>query len=159
MSHSPGIILAAIPPWIPPALVLIDRAASSDLPATVPLHWNGSLNPDAWYPVGAAFWMTFLPGVIGAVLITLVIASSGDDVSRFGGSAALAGGTFVTGGIAFAWFAALAAAVTPAQSPSALLQLLLWAALTALLVFVCGALPRTRGRGASNEPVVRDRQE
>lgn len=145
VSHSPGIVLAAVASWVAPAAVLFDRLTSTDLPAKVPTHWNGSLTIDAWYPVQAAFWMSFFPGLVGAVLITVIVVFAGDDISRFAGSAGLAAGAFVTGGIALTWFSSLAAARSPAHSPEALLGLLFWTTLLALLVFSCGVLPRKAG--------------
>ncbi|WP_195706652.1 hypothetical protein [Paramicrobacterium fandaimingii] len=139
-------------------MVLIDRLTSADLPTSVPTHWNATFTADAWYGTQAAFWMSFLPGLIGAILISVVVLTSGDDISRFAGSAGMAGGTFITGGIALTWFSSLSAARSPEQSTSALLNILIWTTVLALLAFALSALPRKHRRGTSGGESVTDEE-
>ena len=150
VSYSPGIILAAISSWIAPAVVLSNRLTSTHLPATVPTHWNSALTPDASYPIQIAFLMSFLPGLIGALLITVVVVFAGDDISRFAGSAGLAAGSFITSGIALLWFSSLTTAKHPEQSSEALLNLFVYTTFLSLLVFACGALPRKHHKNPSD---------
>lgn len=114
-----SLIAAAVLAWLPPVALVVGRIAWSDTPTVVPVHWTGRGVADNWASADAAFWFCLIPGVIGALVISVLVATSGSDIPRVRGSLGLGAISALTGTIALMWFvAALIATDTSGQGVS-----------------------------------------
>ncbi|MDL9978049.1 SdpI family protein [Microbacterium candidum] len=88
ITHSGGLIPAAMLSWLPAIVLVIARITAHDLPAIVPIHW-GPDGPDNWAPVDAAFWFAFAFAVGSAVGVTAFVVFVGDDLPVLRGALGL----------------------------------------------------------------------
>lgn len=99
-----GLVMAAVPAWLPPAAVGIVRLNWQMVPARAPVHWSGA-GPDQWASVGLAFWSCIVPGIVGAVVCSLLVVPLSSDVSRLGAALTMGALSAATGAVAFLWLA------------------------------------------------------
>ena len=138
--HSAGLVIAAVLSWVP-AVAVVASLILRSLPASIPTHW-GTSGADAWSAPAHALWPILLPGAIGGLLVTAIVAVSGDDLPRIKGGLGLGAIVLVAGGITLTWFASLTIARHPGQTTQAFTSVLLSAGALAVLVFGAAALPR-----------------
>jgi len=141
---SPGLLVAAAVTWVAPIAVLVDRMSAESLPAKVPTQWNLTGNVDSWMPTQLAFVAAFVPGLAGAVLLTVIVLGAGDDISRVRGAAGLASGALLTSFIAFTWFSSVALAASGDLFIAGLVPPLLGGLAVAVAVFAGAAAPRRK---------------
>lgn len=99
-----ALVTAAVLAWVPPAAVGIVRLNWRTVPPRVPVHWSGA-GPDQWASVGLAFWGCIAPGIVGAVVCSLLVVPLSSDVSRRGAALTMGALSAGTGAIAFLWLA------------------------------------------------------
>ena len=104
-----ALIVAALVAWLAPASVVILRLAWTDPPSRVPVHWTGA-GPDQWASANAAFWSCIVPGIVGALVCSLLVVPLSSDTSRWGAAATFGTISAGTGIIAFFWLAMMLAA-------------------------------------------------
>lgn len=101
--------MAALVAWLAPASVIALRLAWADPPSRVPVHWTGS-GPDQWASADAAFWSCIVPGIVGALVCSLLVVPLSSDASRWGTAITFGAVSAGTGIIAFFWVAMMLAA-------------------------------------------------
>jgi len=141
---SPGLLVAAAVTWVAPLAVLVSRLTAESLPAKVPTQWGFTGDVGSEMTVQLAFVMAFVPGLAGAVLLTVIVWGAGDDISRVRGAVGLAAGALLTGFIAFTWFSSVALAASDDPSITGLGPPLLAALAVAAVVFAGAAAPRRK---------------
>ena len=136
---SAALVVAALVASLAPAAVVALRLAWTDPPSRVPVHWTGA-GPDQWASADAAFWSCIVPGIVGALVCSLLVVPLSSDVSRWGAAITFGAVSAGTGIIAFFWIAMMLAA---AGATAPFLIVLVPLALGAL-VFGLALLVRTR---------------
>lgn len=126
---SPALVVAAVMTWVPPVVLAVARVRWTDRPPRVPTHWGVAGVPDGWGSSSAVFWAMLVPGVVGALICTVLAAVLGTDTTR--GRAALAIGAVsaVTGAIAMTWFTMVLVAEGDAGALLPVLGAVVWAGL------------------------------
>jgi hypothetical protein len=83
--------------------------------------WHGRILPldcpcigreqaDQWASAGAAFWSCIVPGIVGALVCSLLVVPLSSDASRWGTAITFGAVSAGTGIIAFFWIAMMLAA-------------------------------------------------
>lgn len=139
ITHSGGLIPAAVVSWASAATVAVYRLTAPEIPPRIASHWNLSGQPDGYVPEGPAFWVCLGVGVASALTVTAFVIFVGDDLGRFSGSAGLGVLVALTGMFTLTWITAVEASTNP-STPIALL----WppALLLGALVFALASIRR-----------------
>lgn len=101
--------MAALLSWLAPASVIALRLAWTDPPSRVPVHWTGA-GPDQWASADGAFWSCIVPGIVGALVCSLLVVPLSSDAPRWGTAITFGAVSAGTGIIAFFWVAMMLAA-------------------------------------------------
>lgn len=143
ITHSGGLIPAAIVSWAPAVILAVYRVWQPVVPATIPSHWTFTGEIDNWVAAIPAFWVCLAVGILSAAAVTAFVVFVGDDIGRFSGSIGLGALTGVAGGFTLTWITAVTAAQNPSTPVSLMLPLAL---LIGALVFVLATIRRPTGR-------------
>ena len=143
ITHSGGLIPAAIVSWAPAVILAVYRVWQPVVPATIPSHWTFTGEIDNWVGAVPAFWVCLAAGILSAAAVTAFVVFVGDDIGRFSGSIGLGALTGVAGGFTLTWITAVTAESDPSTPVSLMLPLAL---LIGALVFVLATIRRPTGR-------------
>lgn len=116
ITHSGGLIPAAVVSWLPTTVLVIARITAHELPAIVPIHW-GANGPDNWAPVDAAFWFAFAFAVGSAVGVTAFVVFVGDDIPAVRGALGLGAVSGLGALLVLQWMLEAHVASDPASTP------------------------------------------
>lgn len=75
----------------------------------VPVRWTGA-SPDQWASADSAFWSCIAPGIVGALVCSLLVVPLSSDAPRWGTAITFGAVSAGTGIIAFFWVAMMLAA-------------------------------------------------
>lgn len=139
ITHSGGLIPAAIVSWAPAVIVAVWRLSRPSLPETIPSHWGFAGEVDSWVPTIPAFWVCFAVGALSALVVTAFVVFVGDDIGRFSGSLGLGALIGVAGSFTLTWITAVTAQEDPSTSVWMLIPVAL---LIGALVFVLATIRR-----------------
>lgn len=139
---SVALAIAAVLAWGPAVALVIGKIRWRNAPHTIPIHWTGAGVPENWATSDAAFWLCLVPGVVGAITVTLFVIFAGRDIPRIRGSLGLGALTAVTGTVSLMWFVGSWAAVLPPESGALPLVLVAAGIAWGILVFLVAAAGR-----------------
>ncbi len=139
ITHSGGLIPAAIVSWAPAVILAVCRLLQPALPETIPSHWSFAGEVDSWVPTIPAFWFCLAVGILSAAAVTAFVVLVGDDIRRFSGSLGLGALTGLASFFTLTWITAVTTQRDPSTPVTMMFPLTL---LISALVFVLATIRR-----------------